>query len=80
MDNQDTEWARPPRAQHAGHNQQVGLAAASCKLRRRHCQLHGKSLTDAFPSRQSDGVQMVKIQWFVKEQHEQELFLYCTNV
>ena len=35
---------------------------------------------DAFLSRQSDGVQMAKIQRFVKEQNQQEFFLYCTNM
>jgi hypothetical protein len=35
---------------------------------------------DALPSRESDGVQMAKIQRFVKEQNQQEFFLYCTNV
>src|SRR5207237_9290450 len=45
-----------------------------------HCQLNGKSLTDAFPSRQSDGVQIAKIQRFVKEHNQQEFFLYCTHV
>ena len=46
----------------------------------RQGQRQGKALTDAFPSRQSDGVQMAKIQRFVKEQNQQEFFLYCTNV
>ena len=45
-----------------------------------HCQLNGKSLTDAFPSRESDGVPMAKIQRFVTEQNQPEFFLYCTNV
>jgi hypothetical protein len=45
-----------------------------------HCQLNGKSSTDAFPSRQSDGVQRAKIQRFMKEQNQEEVFLYCTNV
>ena len=31
---------------------------------------------DAFLSGQSDGVQMAKIQRFVKEQSQQEFFLY----
>jgi len=35
---------------------------------------------DAFPLRQPDGVQVVKIQRFVKEHHSQEFCLYCTNV
>jgi hypothetical protein len=35
---------------------------------------------DAFLSRQSDGVQMAKIQRFVKEQNQQKFFLYCTHV
>ena len=43
------------------------------------CQLHGKSLRDAFPPRPSDGVQMANIQRFVKEPNPQECFCYCTN-
>jgi hypothetical protein len=35
---------------------------------------------DAFLSRQSDGVQIAKIQRFVKEQNQQGFFLYCTHV
>jgi hypothetical protein len=35
---------------------------------------------DAFLSGQSDGVQMVKIQRFVKEQNQQGFFLYYTRV
>jgi hypothetical protein len=46
----------------------------------RHCQLNGKSSTDAFPSKQYDGVPMAKIQRFVKEHNQQEFLLYCTNV
>jgi hypothetical protein len=46
----------------------------------RHCQLNAKSLTDAFPLRESDGVQMAKRPRFMKEQNSQEFFLYCTNV
>jgi hypothetical protein len=45
-----------------------------------YCQLHGKSLMDAFLSGQSDGVQMAKIQRFMKEQNQQGFFLYCTHV
>jgi hypothetical protein len=35
---------------------------------------------DAFLSWQSDGVQMAKIQRFMKEQNQQGFFLYCTQV
>jgi len=45
-----------------------------------HCQLNEISLTEAFPSWESDGVQMAKIQRFVTEQNQQEFFLRCTNV
>jgi hypothetical protein len=45
-----------------------------------HCQLNGKSLTDAYPARSSDSVQMLTIQRFMTEQNLQAFFLYCTNV
>jgi hypothetical protein len=35
---------------------------------------------DAFLSGQSDDVQMVKIQRFMKEQNQQGFLLYCTHV
>jgi hypothetical protein len=35
-----------------------------------HYQLNGKSLMDAFPTSQSDGVQVAKIQRFMKEQND----------
>jgi hypothetical protein len=38
-----------------------------------------KTLMDTFLSGQSDGVQMAKIQRFVKEQNQQGFFLYCTT-
>src|SRR5262249_60514442 len=37
-------------------------------------------LTDAFLSRESDGLQRATIQRFMQEQSQQESFLSCTNV
>jgi hypothetical protein len=36
--------------------------------------------TDAFPSRHSSGVQVVKIQQFVKAHNQPECCFYCTDV
>jgi hypothetical protein len=44
-----------------------------------HGQLYGTSLPDAAPSRPSDGMQMAKIQRYVKELTHQKFFLYSMN-
>jgi len=49
-------------------------------VRTRALSLNGTLLTGAFPSREADGVQMAKIQEFVKGQNEQEFSFYCTDV
>ena len=45
-----------------------------------HGQLYGPSPTDAFPSRQSAGVQVAKTQRFVKAHNQPECCFYCTDV
>src|SRR5215510_7530286 len=44
-----------------------------------HCQLHGTSLTAAFPVRSSVGMQMTTIERFVTEHNQHECCLSCTN-